>query len=187
MEESTEYEELQLPEDFFLTSDTWFGRPQILQIANRISFRSIEEMNAQLIKSWNKKVKKNDTVIHLGNFAWDADTARHVLEKLNGKIYFLLGNADYALDEVGEEYDNVTIIENEILHLPEHNIVLSHYPLEVWNGKESGVIHIHGHTVFSHKTDLRVHKRINICTDFWEYSPIKLSSINDIINLSTNE
>jgi calcineurin-like phosphoesterase family protein len=73
--EETEYENLELPEDFFLTSDTFFGRHNILQIANRKSFRTVEEMNNQLIKNWNKKVKKNDTVVHLGNFAWDADTA----------------------------------------------------------------------------------------------------------------
>ena len=185
--EETQYENLELPEDFFLTSDTFFGRRNILQIANRKSFRTVEEMNNQLIKNWNKKVKKNDTVIHLGNFAWDADTARYVLEKLNGNIFFLLGNNDYAIDEVVEEYANVSIIENEILHLTEHDIVISHYPLEVWNGKESGIIHIHGHTVFSHKTDLRVHKRFNVCTDFWDFTPIKLSSLKDILNLSTNE
>lgn len=183
----TEYEELELPQDFFLTSDTFFGRHNILQIANRTKFRNIEEMNNQLIKNWNKKVKKNDTVVHLGNFAWDADTARYTLEKLNGKIFFLLGNNDYAIDEIAEEYDNVSIIENEILHLSDHDLVLSHYPLEVWNGKEAGVIHAHGHTVFSHPTDLRVHKRFNMCTDFWDFSPIKLSSIKDILNLSTNE
>jgi calcineurin-like phosphoesterase family protein len=179
--------ELELPEDFYLTSDTWFGRPNIINIGNRISFSTVEEMNSQLIKNWNKKVRKNDTIIHLGNFAWDADTARYALEKLNGKIYFILGNADHAIDEVAEEFDNVIIIENEILHLSNFNIVLSHYPLEVWNGKEAGVIHAHGHTIFSHKTDLRIQKRFNVCTDHWEYTPIKLSLINDIINLSKHD
>lgn len=186
MEENIEFSELDLPEDFFFTSDTWFGRPQIIEIANR-SFSTVEEMNNQLIKNWNKKVRKSDTVVHLGNFAWDADTARYVLSKLNGNIFFIFGNADYALDEVCEEYDNVTIVENEILHLSEFNLVLCHYPLEVWNGKEAGTIHVHGHTTFSHRTDLRVHKRINVCTDFWDLTPVKLSSINDIINLSTND
>ena len=47
--------------DFYITSDTWFGRPQILQIANR-KFNDVDEMNAALIKNWNKVVKKNDIV-----------------------------------------------------------------------------------------------------------------------------
>ena len=72
----------EIPKDFYITSDTWFGRPQILQIANRRDFQTIEEMDAVLIKNWNKKVKKNDVVFHLGNFAWDPITARKVLKKL---------------------------------------------------------------------------------------------------------
>lgn len=177
--------ELNLPKDFYLTSDTWFGRTEILNIANR-NFKNIEEMNDQFIKNWNKKVKRNDTVFHLGNFAWDAETAKYVLDNINGKLYFMLGNMDYALEEVADDYDNVTIVENEILHLPEFNLVLSHFPLEVWCGKEVGVTHIHGHTVFSHKTDLREQNRINVCVDYWDYSPIKLSSIFEIIKLSKN-
>ena len=78
--------DLETPKDFFITSDTWFGRPQILQIANRLSFKDIDDMNDKLIKNWNKTVKKNDLVFHLGNFAWDPNTARNVLEKLNGQI-----------------------------------------------------------------------------------------------------
>ena len=70
----------EIPKDFYITSDTWFGRPQILQIANR-KFKDIEAMNTALIKNWNKKVKKNDVVFHLGNFAWDPTTARRVLKK----------------------------------------------------------------------------------------------------------
>ena len=58
----------EIPKDFYITSDTWFGRPQILQIANR-AFNDIEEMNSTLIKNWNKKVKNTDVVFHLGNFA----------------------------------------------------------------------------------------------------------------------
>jgi calcineurin-like phosphoesterase family protein len=82
----------EIPKDFHITSDTWFGRPLIIQIANR-KFNDVDEMNATLIKNWNKKVKKNDVVFHLGNFAWDPTTARKALKKLNGRIYFLRGNS----------------------------------------------------------------------------------------------
>ena len=95
--------------DFFITSDTWFGRPQILEIALRSSFSSIDDMNEKLIKNWNKQVKKGDTVFHLGNFAWDPHTARTVLKRLNGEITFLVGGSDDALLEVEHEFDNVII------------------------------------------------------------------------------
>jgi calcineurin-like phosphoesterase family protein len=177
MHKTTEF-----PSDFFITSDTWFGRPQILQIANRISFKDIDDMNNQLIKNWNKVVKKTDIVFHLGNFAWDPQTARQVLKKLKGEIYFLRGNTDQALLDVADEFSNVNIIESQIAEFPQYDSVICHYPLEVWNGKDSGTIHFHGHTVFSHKTDLSKMNRVNVCTDFWNYSPIKYSTIKDFIN-----
>ena len=168
--------------DFFITSDTWFGRPQILDIAKRTSFSSIDDMNENLIKNWNKQVKKDDVVFHLGNFAWDPQTAKNVLKRLNGEIKFLIGNADDALLEVGYEFDNITILEDQIVELSLFDSVICHYPLDVWNGKESGTIHFHGHTVFSHKTDLRYSNRVNVCIDFWNYSPLKFSTIKDFIN-----
>jgi calcineurin-like phosphoesterase family protein len=170
------------PIDFFITSDTWFGRPQILEIAKRSSFSSIEDMNEKLIKNWNKQIKKGDVVFHLGNFAWDPHTARAVLKRLNGEITFLIGNSDDALLEIEHEFDNITILDDQIVELLQFDSVICHYPLEVWNGQTSGTIHFHGHTVFSHKTDLRDSNRVNVCTDFWNYSPIKFSTIKDFIN-----
>ena len=147
----------EIQKDFYITSDTWFGRPQILQIANR-QFDNIEEMNATLIKNWNKKIKKNDIVFHLGNFAWDPITARKVLMTIN------------------------LVSSQHIMELPDFDTVICHYPLSVWNGKDSGTIHIHGHTVFDHKTDLTIENRFNICTDFWGYSPINYLTLKDFIN-----
>ena len=174
--------DLEIPEDFFITSDTWFGRPQILQIANRLSFKNVDDMNRQLIKNWNSVVKKSDIVFHLGNFAWDPQTARQVLNKLNGTIYFLVGSADEGFLDIQHEFDNITVLEDQIVELPQYDSLICHYPLEVWNGKDSGTIHFHGHTVFSHKTDLYQMNRINVCTDFWGYTPVKYSTIKDFIN-----
>lgn len=168
--------------DFFITSDTWFGRPQILQIANRTKFSTIEDMNKYLIKEWNKKVTNDDLVIHLGNFAWDPVTARNVLKKLNGTILFMLGNADDAIESIVDEFpEKIGIIDMQISELKNHDAVISHYPLLDWPGKETGTIHIHGHSVFSHKTDLRIENRINVCCDFWSYAPIKYSTLKDIV------
>ena len=170
-----------IPKDFYITSDTWFGRPQILQIANR-PFTDVGEMNAALIKNWNKKVKKSDVVFHLGNFAWDPITARKVLKKLNGIIYFLKGNSDRALLEVIHEFPKAEFLKESIMDLTDFDTVICHYPLSVWNGKDSGTIHMHGHTVFSHKTDLTVENRFNVCSDFWDFTPINYLTLKDFIN-----
>tara|TARA_R110001592_G_scaffold362951_1_gene679014 strand:- start:1398 stop:1928 length:531 start_codon:yes stop_codon:yes gene_type:complete len=172
----------EIPKDFYLTSDTWFGRPQIIEIANRLEFQSIDDMNSTLIKNWNKKVKKKDVIFHLGNFAWDPITARKVLKKLNGTIFFVRGSQDKALEEVISEFPNASFLEDSITELIDFDLVLSHYPLAVWNGKDSGTIHMHGHTVFSHKTNLQTEKRFNVCTDFWNYSPVNYLTLKDFID-----
>jgi len=168
--------------DFWVTSDLWLGRTQILQIAKRHQWGDIEEMNNAIIDNWNKSVEPDDYVICLGNFAWDPLTARRALDSLNGSIYFMLGNSDQALLEVYQEFDNVNVIENSILTVPAHDIVLSHYPLAMWPGQDSGIIHLHGHAVYSHLTNLATQKRFNMCSDHWGYSPIKLSTLKDLVN-----
>lgn len=168
--------------DFFITSDTWFGRANILDIGKRTKFKNVDEMNNALVKNWNKHIKKSDIVFHLGNFAWDPYTARSILKKLNGSITFMIGNMDDALLDVAEEFPDIKIIEDQIIELPQYDSIICHYPLEVWNGKDTGTIHFHGHTIFSHKTDLKLLNRVNVCTDFWNYSPVKYSTIKDFIN-----
>lgn len=170
------------PTDFFITSDTWFGRSQILEIGKRNVFSSIDKMNEVIISNWNKQIKRNDIVFHLGNFAWDPHTARSVLNRLHGNITFIIGNADDALLEISHEFENVTVSDSQILELPQFDSVICHYPLDVWNGKSTGTIHFHGHTIFSHKTDLRISNRINTCIDFWNYTPLKFSTIKHFIN-----
>ena len=172
----------EIPKDFYITSDTWFGRPQILQIANRLDFQTIEDMDATLIKNWNKRVKKTDVVFHLGNFAWDPVTARKVLKKLNGIIYFIRGSQDDALSEVIGEFPKASFLDQAIIELTDFDLVFCHYPLAVWNGKDSGTIHMHGHTVFSHKTNLKTERRFNVCTDYWGYAPVNYLTLKDFIN-----
>ena len=54
----------------FVTSDTFFGRKNVLNNGKR-KYSSVEDMDNDLIEKWNSKVNKSDTVYHLGNFAWE--------------------------------------------------------------------------------------------------------------------
>jgi calcineurin-like phosphoesterase family protein len=164
----------------FFTSDTYFGRANAVSLLKR-PFADADEMNIELVRRWNSKVGKNDTVYHLGNFAWDPITAAFAIELLNGKIFFLLGNSDDALQEVVlKSSRNKKILKDQIIELPELNVVASHYPLEIWNGKDFDVIHFHGHQP-DLKTDLKNSLRINCCIDNWDYYPLEYSTILDII------
>lgn len=164
-------------DNFFVTSDTWFGRLSILEIANR-KFEDLNEMNNKFIKNWNSVVKQGDLVFHLGNFAWDPLTCKNVLKKLNGKIIFLKGNADAAL----LENDKALVSSESILLLSKFDTVLCHYPMKDWPGKNSGTIHFHGHETYNNDTNLvKGCNVVNVCTDFWDYKPIKYTDIKKII------
>lgn len=50
----------------YVTSDTHFCHNKPFIYEDR-GFKNIEEMNDTIIENWNKLVKPDDTVIHLGD------------------------------------------------------------------------------------------------------------------------
>ena len=50
----------------FFTSDLHFGHTNVITLDKR-PFSSVEEMDEELIKRWNKKVGKGDLVYVLGD------------------------------------------------------------------------------------------------------------------------
>ena len=107
----------------FITSDTFFGREQIIKKAKR-PFETVEEMNKKLVDNWNNVVSENDTVYHLGNFAWNPIIADNILKQLNGNIIFILGEYDDALLDISEYYEGVSIIEEQIAKVKEHKAII---------------------------------------------------------------
>lgn len=146
----------------FLTGCTHFGHAQILQKANR-PFTTVEEMDATLIANWNAVVGKDDTVYHLGDFAWPRDRPREpYLAQLNGKIICLNGNRD----DPDWGRDLITLKRND------REIVLFHYPIEEWNGWWRGTLHFHCHT---HDTAFHsAPRRGNVGVEAHNYTPIRL-------------
>jgi len=164
----------------FVTSDTMFGRESMLTLETR-QYSSVEDMDRDMIEKWNERVGYKDTVYHLGNFAWDPFATNNALQNLNGKIIFLPGDKDKALLESMSLYNNIEIIEDQIIELPALNAVLCHYPMSHWAGKENGSLHFHGHMINSMKTDINKMNRINVCIDNWSLYPINLVTINELI------
>jgi calcineurin-like phosphoesterase family protein len=159
----------------FLTANTHFGR---LKIVEKRGFSSVDEMNESIILSWNDVVKPNDIVYHLGYFAHDPITTTSVLEFLNGQIYFLNNNTDKTLPEVSHLFNNLTFIDAQIYEIPEKNVFLSYYPMEVWAGNNS--YHFYGDNRI--KTDLSlVSKRMSVSYDIWQ-KPILLDVLIEMIH-----
>ncbi len=81
-------------------SDTHFGHKNILKLdeeqgEQRKLWVDIHERDESLIFLWNRKVKPEDEVFHLGDFAFlSQKQTGEIAERLNGRMLLILGNHD---------------------------------------------------------------------------------------------
>jgi len=115
----------------FYISDTHFDHAKIIMLCNR-PFKSVDEMNEEMVRRWNSVVTANDTVYHLGDFAWKRRD--YWRTRLNGNIIFIQGN-----------HDPKTECNYEELTDGQYKLVLFHYPIVSWNGFHRGYFHFYGH------------------------------------------
>lgn len=94
-------------------------------------------MNAYMLEKWNRKVRKNDEVVILGDLSWGkAEETNELLEKLNGRLYLIQGNHDRFLKN--KDYNDkrfVWIKPYEELQDNKRKVILSHYPIVCYNGQ----------------------------------------------------
>lgn len=77
----------------YFTSDHHFWHANILKYCPNREYKSVEEMNEDLINKWNHLVKPEDEVYYLGDFSLNS-RALKIRERLNGKVYLIPGNHD---------------------------------------------------------------------------------------------
>ena len=145
----------------FVIADTHFFHSGMLRFRR---FSHIEQMNEYIIKAWNSVVSPNDTVVHLGDFAWTKDQRRlnYIVSRLNGTIMLIRGNHDnpQRLHDAGIAVSTKSYVQYE-------NLLLSHRPVRPKNKR---VVNLHGHL---HKQRLRG-KHINACIDIAGYIPVRI-------------
>ena len=136
---------LQKTYKIFFTSDTHFGSERILSLSRR-PFKTVKEMDSVLIDNWNKVIKPEDTVYHLGDFG--DITAR---QYLNGNITLILGNYEQDLLSKNVEYvkkinDNFKYKEKDVtVYLKDGSLVfLTHKPSQCRKDVFCLFGHIHG-------------------------------------------
>jgi len=155
----------------YITSDTHFYHHNIIRFTER-PFRNTNHMNESMIKRWNSRVRESDEVLHLGDFAVSfLRDIKYVRNRLNGRIYLILGNHDKKKKDMEEAGFNV--INQPFKY---RNMLLSHRPLD---NVSNGYINVHGHT---HQR-LYHGRYINVCVEQTNYTPITFDSVYKRANL----
>lgn len=163
----------------FFVSDLHFGHAKL---AEKRGYSSVEEHDKALISEWNSRVSSTDLVINLGDFILGKGSGafeylNELLEKLNGKQYFIFGNhnagikkayriaVDSFLGQTETEaeiypvsYKNLTFVGNSALFKVKHGdnckytsfVFASHFAHRIWIDMNHGVFHACGH---SHSND----------------------------------
>lgn len=127
----------------FLISDTHFGHNNVCKFTydNGEKLRpwdNADEMDEALIENWNKVVKPNDKVYHLGDVCIPR-RGLQVLYKLNGDKVLIKGNHDiFKLHEYAEFFRDI-----RAYHVMD-KMILSHIPVHT-ESKGRFRANIHGH------------------------------------------
>ena len=123
----------------FVIGDTHFGHSKIIDFC-RPQFDTVEEMNQAIVDNWNSVVKKDDTVIHLGDVAFANWSNVDYIGQCNGYKRLVLGNHDaYPMEVYLRNFDRV-------YGLYEYKgYILSHIPVHRTQVETRFKGNIHGH------------------------------------------
>jgi calcineurin-like phosphoesterase family protein len=148
----------------WITSDTHYGHKNIvtgvtswrkpdgsIPFDETRNFPTIEEMNDMMVNNINQFVKKDDVLIHLGDWSFGGvENIQNLWNRLECKnIHLFIGNHDHYIENsmysslfkklfLSISYYNTLKYRGEIIEL-------MHYPISSWNGLRKGRIHLHGH------------------------------------------
>ena len=177
------------PEHTFFTSDTHFNHANIIKFCNR-PFKDVEQMNESMIANWNRVVGMDDTVFHLGDFCLGgAAEWTKVLDRLNGKIYLILGNHDLKNMRQGfiGRFEHVAMQMH--ITIGKQRIYLCHYPFLCFEGGYREVWQLFGHVHSrNNNTGLDAERlqylyptQYDVGVDNNDFTPVSFEQVNQII------
>ncbi|AEQ52657.1 metallophosphoesterase family protein [Pelagibacterium halotolerans] len=154
----------------FFTAGTHFGHRSILSMCRR-PFESIEEHDQALTDNWNSVVGPDDTVWHLGDFAYrcSPQRTREIFGELNGVKHLVTGNHDFKNETRKLPWASPTELTE--VNLGGQIYVLCHYGLRSWRNMRRGSIQLFGH---SHGRLPDTSQCIDVGVDNFDYRPVSL-------------
>lgn len=156
---------------YWFTADEHYNHARIIEYCSR-PFASVEVMNEVLIQMHNKRVKKTDVTIHIGDFGWfkKKKEAEQIIKRLNGNHIFVRGSHDRWLPE-----NHRTTWRK---HIEGQFIVCCHYAMRTWERAHYGAWMLYGH---SHGTLPPMGKQWDVGVDNNGFAPLSFQNIQTIM------
>ncbi|WP_185982580.1 metallophosphoesterase [Aureimonas mangrovi] len=155
----------------FFVSDTHFGHERIIELSGR-PYADVHEMNAAMTACWNSVVRPEDTVWHLGDFAYRSKNGPETyFHKLHGIKHLIVGNHD------GEPTRNLpwaSVQQMAEISVDSQRIFLCHYPVLEWPGYHRGAVHLFGHV---HGSRPGMPNSLDVGVDAVGFVPIQMPEI----------
>jgi calcineurin-like phosphoesterase family protein len=185
-------------QNIWFASDYHFCHANVIKYDGR-PFSNVKEMNQVLVDNWNEKVKPNDVVFYLGDLSFERkfDDTLDLINQLNGKIHFILGNHDderiiRKLDrfESVSDYINLSVTDSDNPR-KKQSIMMMHYPILSWDKAHHGEWHLHGHchgSLMNNEEYSWYYKRkvLDVGCNMTNYTPISYSEIKEIMTKKEN-
>jgi len=153
----------------WLISDAHFNHKAIPKFRPLVT--SVDDNTEQIVHHWRALVDKDDTVICVGDMAWDA-AGLMIMQTLPGRKILVPGNHDDQTDvthqELSRTYDR---IRGGLINYP-GGFWIQHCPMHP--DELYGKINIHGHM---HCNAIRDARYVNVNVDFTGMKPVLLDDI----------
>jgi len=183
----------------WFTADLHLGQHNIIGHCDR-PYWGVAQMNADLVRRWNRVVADNDIVWVLGDVG--AAAALPLVRFLRGQKHLISGNHDYCWPGNGPVASATrwmyvaagfaTTRTTAEIELGGEHVTLSHFPYKgdshgedrfvPWRPRDEGgwVVHGHVHTAWRHRG-----RMINVGVDVWDYAPVAEETLLELIRAGT--
>jgi len=183
----------------YFISDTHFLHDNIIKYCSRP-----ENHNEIMMENWNKVVKKDDNIIHLGDFAVGVGgrDITPIVNFLNGEKTLISGNHDYKQEDFYMKLGFKKVLQYGVIEYKGYKILLSHYPLA--NGGDDVLVktqkdemrkldfdfvfhgHIHNTNWDPRATMVGEYPHFNCSVEVIDYTPIHIDvMIKELESLKT--
>lgn len=174
----------------FFTSDTHFYHGNIIRFCNR-PFTDVEMMNETIISNWNGTVGQDDVVFHLGDFCLGGSAEwTKMLDRLNGKIYLIMGNHDLKNMRQGYVSRFESVAMQMCIEVGKQKIYLNHCPFLCFEGSYKDVWQLFGHVhtskfntgIDAPRLKMLLPTQYDVGVDNNNFTPVSFEQVKRIIN-----